>query len=188
MDGIVQLFRAVSLFYLFSMLTACASSSLFNPYPVQAQAYQNAIYQGSVGDEGKTTILRELNEKKDDADSMLYLMERGRINQLGNDFKASILDFEWVIDKFEKQDLAATIQVSHLANQSASLISNDNAIPYQGAGYERILTHHFQALNYLGQQDKDGAAVEFRKVALEQSILLQQHEKESPQDTGNRQG
>jgi len=160
------------------MLTACASSSLFNPYPLQALAYQNAIYQDSIVEEDQSEILIALNEKKNDSDSMLYMMERGRINQLSDDFKASTLDFEWVINKFEKQDLDATIQVSNLANQSVSLISNDNAIPYQGAGYERILTHHFQALNYLGQQDIEGAAVEFRKVALEQSILLNQHEKE----------
>jgi len=178
MVGIIQLCRAASIVYLFTLLTACATSSLFNPYPSQALVYQDAIYQGNVGVVDKKGVLLALSEKKNDADSMLYMMERGRINQLDDNFKASLLDFEWVIDKFEKQDLDATIQLSSLANQSAALISNDNAIPYQGAGYERILTHHHQAFNYLGQQDKEGASVEFRKVALEQSILLEQHEKE----------
>ena len=49
---------------------------------------------------------------------------------------------------------------------------------YAGAGYERVFTHHHQAFNYLGQNDLGGAAVEFRKVALEQRVLLEKHEKE----------
>jgi uncharacterized protein len=122
--------------------------------------------------------LAELNEERDSADAMLYMMERGRINQLNSFFAESKTDFQLVISKFEDQDLAAKVEVSDLGAQGSSLLINDNVIPYKGAGYERIFTHHHQAFNYLGEHDLEGASVEFRKVALEQRILLEKHEAE----------
>ena len=179
MDRIFKFFRLIFLMTAVSILAGCAMSSMFSPYPVQAEKFRQAIYKGDVGTVvDKQTVLLDLEEERESADHMLYMMERGRINQLGSAFNDSQTDFEQVISAFEEQNLASTIQAGETAAQGASLLTNDNAIPYKGAGYERIFVHHHQAFNYLGKGDYDGASVEFRKVALEQRILLEQHEKE----------
>lgn len=162
-----------------SMLGGCATSSLFTSYPRQAESFQHAISMTSPEQSArKLSVLEDLNEERESADAMLYMMERGRINQLNSSFADSKTDFELVIAGFEAQDLASTIEVGNTLAQGASLLTNDNAIPYKGAGYERVFTHHHQAFNYLGQNNLDGASVEFRKVALEQRVLLAKHEKE----------
>jgi hypothetical protein len=162
-----------------SLLGGCATSSLFQSYPSQAESFQHAISLNSPEqDVIKLAVLEDLNEERESADAMLYMMERGRINQLNASFADSKTDFELVIAGFEEQDLESTIEVGETLAQGASLLTNDNAIPYEGAGYERVFTHHHQAFNYLGQNDLGGASVEFRKVALEQRILLEKHEKE----------
>ena len=178
MDIDAALRRTILILIFLGTFAGCATSSLFNPYPSQAIQYKNAISFGDYEVDQSRSVLNELEQKSDNADFILYMMESGRINQLNGNYLSSKSDFERVIDAFEQQDLQATIRLHEVAAQSTSLISNDNAIPYSGAGYERIFTHHHQALNYLLLGDLDGAAVEFRKVALEQRVLLEQHESE----------
>jgi hypothetical protein len=179
MERLHNISRLTIIVFAVSFLGGCAMSSMFTAYPDQAQSFRQAISKDGVGVVvDKNAILLDLEEERDSADHMLYMMERGRINQISDAFNDSKIDFEQVIDAFEEQDLAATVQLGETAAQGASLLTNDNAIPYKGSGYERIFVHHHQAFNYLGKKDLDGAAVEFRKVALEQRILLEQHEKE----------
>lgn len=165
--------RLIMLGGLLLFLGGCATSSLFNPYPKQAGKFRQAITTDQTSE-----VLSKLAAKQDNADFLLYMMERGRISQLANLFAESEKDFTLVGETFDEQDLAAQIQGSKFAAQGASLVTNDNAIPYEGSGYERIFTHHFQAYNYLGTHDIEGAGVELRKARLEQRILLEQHEKE----------
>ncbi|UZE95667.1 COG3014 family protein [Alkalimarinus alittae] len=169
--------RGILVSVLFALLQGCATSSLFTAYPTQATAFKKIISTNQT-DAGIATTLAKLDEEREGADAMLYMMERGRITQLSSRFDESKSDFEFVISSFDEQDLASTIELSKAAAQGSSLLVNDNAIPYKGAGYERIFTHHHQAFNYLGEGDLEGASVEFRRVALEQRVLLEKHEKE----------
>ena len=208
MEGSIIMYRSFTILILSISLGGCATSSLFSAYPSQAVVFQQAITSSNphsqiiekqttnlpVADGGDIVpvvdapmdanqinvknALEELDEERESADAMLYMMERGRINQLNSFFADSKADFQLAISKFEEQDLAATVEVSDLGAQSSSLLVNDNVIPYKGAGYERVFTHHHQAFNYLGERDLEGASVEFRKVALEQRILLEKHEAE----------
>lgn len=179
MDRLVNYTRLFILCATLITLGGCAMSSVFSPYPVQAEKFRHALYDGQTGMlVDRQAVLMDLADERDSADHMLYMMERGRINQVSGNFSESKTDFEQVIAAFEEQNLAATLQAGETAAQGASLLTNDNAIPYKGSGYERIFVHHHQAFNYLGNGDYDGASVEFRKVALEQRILLEQHEKE----------
>lgn len=179
MGTMLSLGRTTAISLCLSMLGGCATSSLFNAYPSQAKSFQYAVsISGMEQHPAMLKILTDLDEERESADAMLYMMERGRINQLNSSFAGSKTDFELVINGFEEQDLASTLDVGDTMAQGASLLTNDNAIPYKGAGYERVFTHHHQAFNYLGEKNLDGASVEFRKVALEQRILLEKHEQE----------
>ena len=168
------LFKRACVIFIVSLSSGCAVTSVFNPYPNQAQNYKAAISGGSTTE----AVLKDLESDRSSADAMLYMMERGRVAQVAGKFDESRIDYQQVIDGFEEQDLAATVQVSSVGAQGASLLTNDNAIPYKGAGYERIFLHHQQALNYWAKGDIGGTAVEFRKVALEQRVLEQRYESE----------
>lgn len=165
-----------------TIISGCAVSSVFSPYPSQAQTFKSAMVANSSENPNQVYvtdgILLGLSEERESADSMLYMMERGRIAQVHSKFEDSKQDFQLVIDKFEQQDLASTIEASDVAAKGAAMLTNDNAIPYSGAGYERIFTHHHQAFNYWGLGDLEGASIEFRKVSLEQQILLEKYEAE----------
>ena len=154
-------------------LGGCAASSVFTSYPAQMQPIKQEIENRQY-----TQAQVELEKHRDDADKILYMMERARTAQLAKDFKTSIEDFKQVIDAFAVNEEKAKITLTGAAAQGSSLLTNDNAIPYEGEGYERVFVYHFQALNYLFLKDVDSALVEVRRANLEQRVALQEHEKE----------
>lgn len=155
------------------LLTACASSSVFNPYPGQANKYREAVANNTI-----TETSEKLSSKSKDADALLYLSERGRLNQLNKDYKSSKTDFEKVIGIYDDLEARANISASSIAANASTMLTNDNAIPYEGFGYERIFAHQFQAFNYMALGDLEGANVELRRASEEQRTLEVAHEKE----------
>lgn len=153
--------------------TGCANTSIFIPYPVQASAYKSDLNTASL-----ENSLNKLNRRRKSADKVLFLMERGRLNQLANNFDDSLEDFNQVIENFQQQDEKARLTVTGSASLGASFLVNDNAIPYKGEGYERVMVHHYQALNYLAKGDRQAALVEVRRANLEQTFALERHEGE----------
>ena len=156
-------------------LGGCASSSVFNPYPKQAAGYQKAMMQGS--EKSINMQLSKLKEKRRSADGLLYAQERGRLHQLKKNYAASREDFDYALQRYKYFEDRARISTSAIFSQTASLVSNENAIPYQGEAYEKVLVHQFQAFNYLGLGDIAGAAVELRRASNAQRLLEVKHEK-----------
>ncbi len=149
------------------LLSGCAATSVFNPYPNQAQAFR----QATLGGADTATVMAKLDAKRASADRMLYLMERARLAQLQGDYATSKQDFETVIAGFEAVANKAALSLSGAGATGSALLTNDNAIPYQGYAYERVMVHQFQAFNYLGLGDAPGAAVELRRAQQMQREL-----------------
>lgn len=160
------------LFTLLLLIQGCASSSLFSPYPGQAQAWVGGLAQGQ-----PTAGLDKVSAKAAGRDSMLYLQEQARLEQLAQQYAASRETFAAAFDAYERKDAQARLRASGLTAGTASLLTNDNALPYQGSAYERIMAHAFQTFNYLALNDVSGAGVEVRRAALEQRVAEQAHEK-----------
>ena len=118
-----------------------------------------------------------LNECKNN-DLILYNMERGRYAQVIGNLDVSMTDFSASMDKIRRNDEKALFSASAFGANVAATMVNDNAIPYEGEGYERVLLHHYQALNYLKKKDLDGAGVEVRRANAEQNEALKRFEKE----------
>lgn len=148
-------------------LYGCASSSLFNAYPNQAASFRHAAA-------GKGSI-NISEQQKTSADGLLYLQESGRVLQIQQHFQQSQHDLAAAIDIYKNLDDRAKISAGHLAAQTASLFSNENAIPYQGAPYERIMVHQYQVFNYLALGDFEAAMVETRRMANLQRQLELEH-------------
>ncbi|HHI92985.1 MAG TPA: hypothetical protein ENK04_05645 [Gammaproteobacteria bacterium] len=154
-------------------LGGCATGSIFTSYPKQIQPIKLQLESKQY-----TKARTALDGREDDADKILYLMERGRIEQLAGDTEASIEDFKRVIEAFEENDEKAKISMSDTAAQGASLLTSDNAIPYTGEGYERVFVHQFQAMNYLMSHNLEAAMVEVRRANQEQQYELERFEDE----------
>lgn len=156
--------------------SGCASMSTFNSYTSQSTPYIDSIKNGTPID-----LTKELVRQTSSSDKILYLMERGRIAQIQGDFDTSRASFKDAIDAIKANDEKAVISGSGAAAQGSALLVNDNAIPYTGDGYERVMLYHFQAMNYLAKNDVEGAGVEVRRANAEQEAALKRHEKEIQQ-------
>lgn len=111
-------------------------------------------------------------------DRVLVLMERGRLAQMLGNLEASKASFDAAIETVRDTDEKAVVSATKAGSQVAAVLVNDNAIAYSGAGFERILLRHFQALNYLACGELEGAGVEVRNANFEQEQSLKWHEAE----------
>ena len=169
-------FLCLNLLVLIFTLSACASSSIFNSYTNQASAYKTAI-----AEDNTEQVLTSLAGKANSADKIVYLSESGRIHQLSQQYDASMDDFRLAMLAYAENDEKARLSVSDAGAVGASLLTNDNALPYKGYGFERVFLYQFQAFNYLAKNDIQGASVELRRAALEQRRQELAHSKEVEQ-------
>ncbi|MBT4838705.1 MAG: hypothetical protein HON94_15320 [Methylococcales bacterium] len=152
------------------VLSGCTTGSLFKSYPEQIRPLIDQINQP------KTTSSFAL--PLTGADKLLRHMEAARIAQIQQNHSESLRQFNNAIEIFKTQEQQAVIRLSEAGRQGNALLINDNALPYQGDSYEKILVHTFQAMNYLFQKDLEGAAVEIRRINSIQKQALSNHEKE----------
>jgi len=155
----MRLTRFLAVLFLPVLLGGCAATSLLSPYPSQAAAYKAALDAGA-----PETAVAKIGSKTESADGMLYLLEKGRLDQLSGKPEDSKNDFDAALARFARQDDKAIISASSYAASGASLLTNDNARPYEGRVYERVFVHQYQALNYLAAGDATGALVEVRRA------------------------
>ncbi len=102
------------------------------------------------------------------------MQKKARLQPLRKRYAARRDTLKRVFARYEAGDAEARFRVTEAYSGSASLLTNDNAIPYSGYAYERIFAHGFQALNDLARGDIQGVAVEGRRAALEQRVATQQ--------------
>ena len=166
-------------------LCGCAASSVWQPYPAQVRPLLRDLESGRPVSVNKAFGWRVLGR-----DRILYLMEQGRLAQLQGDGAASRAAYADAIAASREMDERAVVSASDLAAKSAALLLNDNAIPYAADGYERVMLHHGQALNYLFAGDAEGAGVEVRRAAAAQAEALTRRarEVEAAQEQARRSG
>lgn len=123
-------------------------------------------------------MLLELNKKRNNADKQLYLMERARLASLSGEVDQSIADFTTVIKGIQIDDDKAIISMSAKGGQAASLLTNDNAIPYAVQSYEKVFVHQYQSLNYLRQGNLEGAIIEVRRANFIQHEAAENYHRE----------
>ncbi|MGI2174774.1 COG3014 family protein [Shewanella ulleungensis] len=159
-------------FLLMVGLSGCAYNSVFVNYPSQI-----APYKQQLSSDYPTANINDLADNINGNDGLLYAQESGRIMQVAGDFERSKAYYQQAISAYQAFDDKAIISASKLGSGASSLLLNDNAIPYRGPGYERIMVHQYQALNYLFSGDAQGALVEVRRSNELQSIEQARYQK-----------
>jgi hypothetical protein len=157
----------------FVLMVGCASTSTFTPYPRIVQPLITSMTNRTPID-----LSQCLKDECKSNDLILYNMERGRYAHVTGNSDVSMADFMVSMEKIRENDEKALISASDIGANVAATLVNDNAIPYEGEGYERVLLHHYQALNYLKKKDVEGAGVEVRRANAEQNESLKRFERE----------
>jgi uncharacterized protein len=155
------------------LLAGCSAATTFLPYPHKMAALQQELTRATPPD-----FPSLLKSERRGNDKILYNLEHGRVAQLFGRTGLSRDDFAVAIEAIRSNEQRAVISAGQIGANVAAFATNDNALPYAGEGYERVLLHHYQALNYLLAADLSGAGVEFRWANSEQQEALNHHEKE----------
>ncbi|OCH22020.1 COG3014 family protein [Aliivibrio logei] len=156
------------------ILSGCANLSvgnLFSHYSAQTQDTYELVKNG----EAK---LAYQDAAEDTGGPILDNLELGRIALLSEQYAESKSDFEIAEQAARVQSDEATITISGSANQVGSLVTNDNLIDYKPADYELGYLHLYLSLNYLKNNDLEGALVEVRKANYIQEQARKDREKE----------
>lgn len=157
------------------VLSGCASlqfSDIFQGYGNQMKPVKAAQRRGEFVKAQSLLGERAVNNNT----YVLSLLERGRLQFLAADWQASQKTFAQAYMKIEEQRNKAKIQISKGIEELGAVVSNDNAISYQVPYYEQVMLNSYQALNYLFQNNLEGALVEIRRANLVQENALKAYE------------
>ena len=172
------LFRLLAALPLAGLLAGCGT---FSRYP----AGMNQVVLGPMdGGADLHPAVAELSSRMEGRDEALFAVETGRTAQLYGDYATSRAAFEKAIARTDAQDYEGVLAPKAAAQQASAILVNDKAIEYRPPDYERTLMHHYQALNYLGAQDLDGAGVEIRRANRVQEEARKRHEAETDKAAG----
>ncbi|MCF8053915.1 MAG: hypothetical protein K9K75_01645, partial [Deltaproteobacteria bacterium] len=134
----------IAVLVFFGVLSSCSATGAFRSYP----RYMNPVIT-SLEYKRQMDMEKTFDSGLSSADAILYNMEYARIAQLLGNFSQSKRAFFTAMEITAKNDQKALISASALGANMAAIMTNDGAIPYSAAGYERVMTHHYQALNFL---------------------------------------
>ncbi len=99
-------------------------------------------------------------ERQGDAksDQLLYLLNKGMVQRMAGDFRASNETLEAAKKRMEE------LSALSLREQTTAFVINDGSRAYAGEEHEQVLVHLYEALNYIALGDLDNARVEALQV------------------------
>lgn len=165
------------------VITACANMSagnLFSHYSAQNADVYQAVQRGDY---------QRAQEALPDsvAGDILDNLEKGRVHFLNQTYSDSKAAFELSDQAIRAQQDRATVSVSETLTSVSSLAVNDNLNEYQPADYELGFLHLYLGLNYLQQNQLEGALIEMRRANQVQERAKQEREKELAKAQSNMQ-
>lgn len=161
----------VFLFVSFLLLQGCSAfTSYRNRIEGPLERFESGDLEGSYED-------LEKRGRKGTA-RLAYLLEAATVLHTKGDLEGSNRVFsasETLIRSYEER---AVISLSDTASKGASLVLNEQTIPYEGEPFEKVLVHSYKALNFLFLGQIDSARVEIRRSFARQQENRQKHERE----------
>jgi len=104
-------------------------------------------------------------------DNVLLELELGTVNHFNQQYDSSTIHFERAEEKIDQ------LYTKSISRGLASfLITNDNALAYDGEDYEDIYLNTFKSLNFIHLNNLEGALVEARRMAFKLSQLKIKYE------------
>jgi hypothetical protein len=107
---------------------------------------------------GAARAFGERAEKKAGSkDAVIWHLEAGASFRAAGDFAKSNQHLQAAADRMDAYERKAKVR---LGNEAGALFSNQQNLPYEGRGYDKIMVHTYRALNYLALQDREKARPE----------------------------
>lgn len=141
----------------------------FSGYRADAAKFRSSAASGN-----PSTVLaaadwaREMGGR---GDAVLYALEEGRLRALAGDLDGSTRSFQQAVDLFEEERTQPVVRASEGFFSATAIATNDRALPYESAGFERLMAHNLLALNYLRQEKPDLAQVTLNGAIAEMDYL-----------------
>lgn len=139
----------------------------------------------ALGSNSTVTALEEANEalgvdsaerlpQESDADTPLLLLERATILQALGRYKLSARDFQVADKQLDVLDLTGDT-----AGKLGKYLFSDSATVYKAPPYEKLLLNTMNMLNYLAQNNANGAMIEARRFLVNRRYLKRIEDKEA---------
>jgi hypothetical protein len=168
------------------VLSACANLSagnLFSHYSAQNNELHQKVRSGDY-QQAETLLPEQV------AGEILDNFEKGRVYLLNQQYAESKSAFDDSDRAVRIQQDQATVSLSESAMSVGALAVNDNLKTYHPADYELGFLHLYLGLNYLKDNDLEGALIEMRRAnqVQEQARKDREKELESAQNQMEQQG
>jgi len=102
-----------------------------------------------------------------EGDEALLLLDRAMVLQVLHEFELSSRDFQVADKALEILDFSRSS-----ANEIVRYMFSDSAGPYKARPYEKLMLNTINMINYLANQNLEGAKVEARRFAIIREYLL----------------
>ncbi len=107
---------------------------------------------------------------------LLYYMDKGMVLYLAKRYQESNTFLE------KAKTTAQELWTESIGANAAAWLTTDNALPYQGEDFEKVLIHFIEALNYIGLNDYEAARVEARQVTHKLELYNAKYEEDPAQN------
>ncbi len=101
----------------------------------------------------------------------LYLMDKGMVQHLAGFYAESNQSLS------QAEVLSEDLYTRRIHAEVEAFLTSDNALPYEGEDFEKVLLNIFMALNYVHLGQLDDALVEARKVDHKLTVLADRNQK-----------
>ena len=135
-----------------------------------------ACYQS--GNFAETAVLAEkkADDRKNTGDELMWRLEEGSAFFSAGDYEKSIEAFEIAEDIILDYEKRAVVNLREGKDETASMLTNPNAIPYKGNYYEKIMLNAYKALCYFALGKPEDARVELRRMYERQKEAMARFE------------
>ena len=154
------------------------NAGTFKTYKEDSDQFRQTLNQNDDRD-----LAQKFTENSSKKDGTLYLLEQARIQQVNQNYDASLATYKKAFELLDKQNHRAKVSASRVGFQALSMLSNDSVVPYIVPPYEQVLAHISQAKNYIYLKDMEAASVEMRAAQQLQRDIELDHEKELAKKT-----
>ena len=144
-------FRVQAFLWMLVLLASCAS------YNNQASVYYNNLREGNY--KKASSSLDNTRLLKKNRNYLLYLLEKGKVSHLMQDWEESNR-------YFNEADQMMEVARTSAKDIALGTLINPMMQQYKGEDFEKYLVHYYKALNYLQLGNTEDAIVEARRITL----------------------
>lgn len=146
-----------------AIVAAGSACSTVRTYDDRIQPIYSSYQQGKFDLAAQQASKGRNDRRFTSTDRLLWALEAGKLHQAAGDFEKSNLYFdraEAIVRDFEERP---DLNLRAGTAQFGAIVTNPNALPYQGNYADKIMVNTYKALNYIALGDLEAARVEIRR-------------------------